>query len=115
MDNKIPRASYGYGGELPERIPVKNFSSPKEMGKKEGFTIATGLPEDYNEILENRQPDNFSKSQRERATRYRNLTGIVDDTELLVMEQHYNMIVWTVAGLVGGILAYRLLSKLNQA
>ena len=115
MDNKIPRASYGYGGELPERIPVKNFSSPKEMGKKEGFTIATGLPEDYNEILENKQPHNFAKSQRERGTRYRNLNGIVDDTELLVVEQHYNMIVWTVAGLVGGILAYRLLSKLNQA
>ena len=85
------------------------------MGKKEGFTVATGKPEDYNEILENRQPNNFDKSQRERATRYRNLSGIVNDTELLVVEQHYNMIVWTVAALAGGILAYRLLSKLNQA
>ena len=115
MDNKIPRASYGYGGDLPERIPLKNLSSPKEMGNKEGFTIATGLPENYNEILENRQPNTFGQSQRERATRYRNLNGVVSDTELLVVEEHYNMIVWTVAALVGGIFAYRLLSKLNQA
>ena len=115
MDNKIPRASYGFGGELPERVPVKNLSSPKEMSKIEGFSLATGKPDNYDEILENRQPGNFDKSQRERATRYRNLNGVVNDTDLLVIEQHYNMIVWTVAALAGGILVYRLLSKLNQA
>ena len=109
MDNKLVKAIYPYGGKFPERKKIKGLDDVEP----EGFTVATGIPM-YNDIKENPQPRLSSPSQRARATQFRYIDGIVEDTESVVTEENYKFAMWSVAVIALGIVSFRLLRKLDS-
>ena len=112
MKNKLVQAVYPYAGQLPKDKKVKYVDVDKVAKTTEGFTIATGT-EEYDRITENPQPRIGSPSQRARTTKIRNINGIVNDSELVVTEANYKYVLWSIIALVGGIVAFRLLRKLD--
>lgn len=116
MGPKISAAVYTGGGQFPTNLEDDTTYVPVDSSSTAGiekFTVLSG-EENYDDIKENPQPGLFSPSQRARTNQFRNIDGIVDDSQLIVTEESYKFAVWCIVAVSLGILSFRVLRKITR-